>query len=158
MPSTRIVLVRHGETDDNRNFVFQGQTGLGLNAHGRDQAARLAARLVRAARRPAAIYTSDLDRARETAEILGRALGLEPALDADLREVFLGAWQGLTGAEVTARFPEEWAAFRRGEDLKRGGGESYAELGERVAGAIDRAAAAHPGEAVLVVSHGAAIK
>jgi broad specificity phosphatase PhoE len=158
MPSTRLFLVRHGETDDNKNFVFQGQTGLGLNPHGRDQAARLAARLVRAARRPAALYASDLDRARETAEILGRAIGLPPTLDTDLREVFLGAWQGMTGAEVAARFPEEWGAWRRGEDLKRGGGESYAELGARVAGAVDRAAAAHPGEAVILVSHGASIK
>ena len=97
MASTRILLVRHGETDDNKNFVFQGQTGLGLNAHGRDQAARLAGRLVRAARRPAALVASDLDRAVQTAEILGRALGLEPSLDAGLREVFLGAWQGLRG-------------------------------------------------------------
>jgi probable phosphoglycerate mutase len=158
MPSTRLLLVRHGETDDNKNFVFQGQTGLGLNAHGRDQAARLAARLLGAARRPAALYASDLDRAVETAEILGRALGLTAQLDPGLREVFLGAWQGLTGKEVAARFPDEWAAWRRGEDLKRGGGESYAELGERVARSIDRAAAAHPGEAVVVVSHGAAIK
>jgi probable phosphoglycerate mutase len=160
MHSTKLILVRHGETDDNRNLVFQGQDGRGLNAHGRDQAARLAARLVAAAikARPAGLYASDLERARETAEILGRALGLTPRLDPDLREVFLGGWQGLSHTDVAARFPEEWAAWQRGEDLKRGGGESYAELGDRVARAVGRVADAHPGEAAVMVSHGAAIK
>ncbi|MFT3763991.1 MAG: histidine phosphatase family protein [Minicystis sp.] len=158
MPSTKLLLVRHGETDDNRNLVFQGQDGRGLNARGRDQAARVAARFVAAAIRPAAIYASDLERARETADILGRALGLVPALDPDLREVFLGGWQGLSHSEVAARFPEEWAAWQRGEDLKRGSGESYAELGDRMLRAVGRAAEAHAGETLAIVSHGAAIK
>lgn len=158
MRPTKILLIRHGETDDNKDLRFQGQSGRGLNALGRDQAARLAARLAALSARPAALYASDLDRARETAEIVGRAVGLAPAFDPDLREVFLGGWQGLTQAEISARFPEEWAAFRRGEDLHRGGGESYVELGDRVSRAIDRVAAAHPGALAAVVSHGAAIK
>jgi probable phosphoglycerate mutase len=158
MPPTKLILVRHGGTDDNRNLVFQGQDGRGLNAHGRDQAARLAARLVAIAARPAGLYTSDLERARETADILGRALGVTPQLDPDLREVFLGAWQGLTHDEVAARFPDEWAAWQRGEDLARGGGESYAQLGDRVARAIGRIADAHAGGAAVIVSHGAALK
>jgi broad specificity phosphatase PhoE len=158
MPKTTLLLVRHGETDDNKNLVFQGQLGRGLNALGRDQAARLAARLVRAVVRPSALYASDLDRAHETAAILGGALGLEPALDADLREVYLGTWQGLAHAEIAARFPDEWAAWRAGRDIRRGGGETYAELGERMARALGRIARTHEGSAVLVVSHGAALK
>jgi len=158
MSPTKLILVRHGETDDNKNLVFQGQDGRGLNARGRDQAARLAARLVAANVKPAALYASDLDRARETAEILGRALSLVPALDPDLREVFLGEWQGLSHAEIAARFPEQWAAWQRGEDVKRGGGETYAELGARMARAVGRVAGAHPGQVAAIVSHGAAIK
>jgi probable phosphoglycerate mutase len=158
MTTTKLILVRHGETDDNKNRIFQGQSGRGLDAHGREQAARLAARLSGAQRRPVALYASDLERARETAEILGRALGLAPRLDPALREVSLGAWQGLSYEEVEARFPAEWEAWRRGVDLKRGGGESYAELGDRMERAAGRIADAHPGEAALVVSHGAAIK
>ena len=156
--TTRVLLVRHGETDDNRNQIFQGQLGRGLNALGREQAALLAARLALAAERPAAILSSDLDRARETAEILGAALGLAPALDPDLREVYLGAWQGLTHTEIAARFPDEWAAWRAGKDVRRGGGETYAELGERVYRSISSIADAHPGRTTLVVSHGAALK
>jgi probable phosphoglycerate mutase len=158
MSKTTLLLVRHGETDDNKNLVFQGQLGRGLNAHGRAQAARLASRLVRAVTRPSALYASDLDRAHETAAILGGALGLEPALDADLREVYLGAWQGLTHAEIAQRFPDEWAAWRAGRDIRRGGGETYAELGDRVARALERIARGHPGSAAIVVSHGAALK
>ena len=158
MPPTKLFLVRHGETDDNKNRVFQGQDGRGLNARGREQAALLAARLAGGRRRPGALYASDLDRARETAEILGRAIGLTPRLDPELREVFVGAWQGLSHDEVAARFPEEWEAWRRGVDLQRGGGESYAELGDRLEQAVALIAAAHAGGTAAVVSHGAAIK
>lgn len=158
MPQTKLILVRHGETDDNKNLVFQGQEGRGLNERGREQAALLAARFTAAQIRAAAIYTSDLDRARETAAIVGGALGLEPRLDPDLREVFLGAWQGLSQAQVEARFPDEWAAWTRGDDLARGGGESYAALGDRLSRAIGRISEAHPVSTVVVVSHGAAIK
>jgi probable phosphoglycerate mutase len=158
VPSTKILLIRHGETDDNRALVFQGQQGRGLNLRGREQAARLAARLAGMKAPLAALYASDLERARETAEILGRAFGLSPVLDRGLREVDVGAWSGLSHGEVRARFPEEWAAWQRGTDLRRGGGEDYAELGARMLGAIGRVADAHPGAVVAAVSHGAAIK
>ncbi len=161
MPKTTLLLIRHGETDDNRALIFQGQQGRGLNDRGREQAERLAARLARAARPAAraALYSSDLERARETAAILGRALGLTATLDVNLRETYLGAWEGLSYAEIAARFPDEYAAWRAGRDVKRGGaGETYAELGARVARAVDRIAAAHAGGVAIVVSHGAALK
>ena len=158
MNLTTLILVRHGETDDNRNRVFQGQTGRGLNARGREQAALLGARLAGAKQRPVGLHASDLDRARETAEILGRALGLAPSLDPALREVSLGAWQGLSYDAVKARFPEEWEAWQRGVDVARGGGETYAALGDRMERAVGRIAEAQAGGAALVVSHGAAIK
>ncbi len=160
-PNSRLLLVRHGETADNKRGVFQGQEGSTLNDRGRDQARRLGERLARTVPSIAAVYASDLVRAKETAEIIAglhpKALTVE--LDEGLREIFLGAWQGLSLAQISARFPEEWAAWQRGqEDLRRGGGETYGELAERMVRSMARIAEAHPGETVLVVSHGAAIK
>jgi broad specificity phosphatase PhoE len=158
LKKTRLLLIRHGETDDNQSRVFQGQSGRGLNARGRDQAMRLAARFERVGLRAAALYCSDLERAVETAELLSSALKLVPIPDPALREVHVGAWQGLGYEEIAERFPEEWEAWRRGVDFKRGGGETYAELGDRVGASLDGIVAAHAGETVAVVSHGAAIK
>ncbi|NUQ76500.1 MAG: histidine phosphatase family protein [Polyangiaceae bacterium] len=159
MASTKLLLIRHGETEDNYNRVFQGQGGAGLNDRGKDQVKRLSARLLAPQRiHLHALYSSDLARARETAEILGLALGLPVTLEPGLREVDLGAWQGLDDDEVAVRFPDEWEAWKNGVDIKRGGGESYAEVKVRVAGALERLIEKHRGEAVGVVSHGAAIK
>src|SRR6187431_3182247 len=95
MATTKLLLIRHGETDENHRRVFQGQSGRGLNARGRDQALRLAARFERVGLRAAALYCSDLERARETADLLSGTLKLEPIADPALREVHVGAWQGL---------------------------------------------------------------
>jgi probable phosphoglycerate mutase len=159
MATTRLLLIRHGETDDNHRRVFQGQGGRGLNERGRDQAMRLAARFERIGLRASALYCSDLERARETADLLSGALKVAPIADPALREVHVGDWQGLSYEDIAARYPDEWDAWRRGVDFKRGGGgETYVEVGVRVTASIDRIAAAHPGETVAIVSHGAAIK
>jgi broad specificity phosphatase PhoE len=158
---TKLLLVRHGETLDNRRRVFQGQIGSGLTDLGREQSRLLAARLALLARvgvRFGAMYTSDLERARETADVLGRALDLTLEVDAGLREIYLGGWQGLHETEVIARFRDEWEAWRRGEDIARGGGERLAEVGARMVRTVERIAALHPDGNVIVVSHGAAIK
>jgi probable phosphoglycerate mutase len=155
--TTKIILVRHGETADNRNGIFQGQAGASLNDEGRAQAGRLAARLSGA--RVAAVYTSDLLRARQTAEAIAASTGHTPLDDADLREIFLGAWQGLTHAEIAERFPDEWTAWKAGTgDLRRGGGETYGELATRLERGMTRIATAHAGATTVVVSHGAALK
>jgi len=158
MAKTKLLLIRHGETDDNHRRVFQGQGGHGLNARGREQATLLAARFARVGLRASALYCSDLARAQETADLLAGTLKLQPIADPALREVHVGAWQGLGYEEIAVNFPEEWEAWRRGVDFKRGGGETYAELGVRVAGSLSGIAAAHAGETVVIVSHGAAIK
>lgn len=152
---TFLLLARHGETAHNASKTFQGQGGGALNARGRAQADRLAARV---ADRVDAIVSSDLLRAKETAEIVASAARLDVAFDRSVREVDVGAWTGLTYEEVVARFPEEWDAWRAGVDIPRGGGETYQALAERVTRALERIAIAHEGKRVLVVSHGAALR
>jgi broad specificity phosphatase PhoE len=152
---TTILLARHGETDWNREGRFQGHADPPLNETGRAQAAELAAEL--GGIRFAAVYSSPLRRALETAELVAAAHGLGPvAIDA-LREVDVGSWQGLTRAEVGVRFPEQlsrWLDYAQGwED-----GESYEAMGHRVVSALLELAAAHEGKRVLAVTHGGPIR
>jgi 2,3-bisphosphoglycerate-dependent phosphoglycerate mutase len=152
---TTILLARHGETDWNRENRFQGHADPPLNETGRAQAAELGAAL---ADQPlTAVYSSPLQRAFETAQIVAAPHGLEPAAVDALREVDVGSWQGLTRAEVEERFPKEfarWLEYERGwED-----GESYEEMGNRVIGALLELAAAHEGERILAVSHGGPVR
>ena len=128
MPTT-IVLVRHGETDWNRDNRFQGHADPPLNDTGREQARVLATEL--STESFAAAYTSPLRRAAETAAILGAALGIDAVPDGSLMEVDVGSWSGLTRTEVEARFPEgfaRWLEYGHGWD----DGETYDELGARV--------------------------
>lgn len=159
MPSPRsisLLLARHGETADNRRLVFQGQSGKALNALGRAQATRLAGRM--RLHPPDVIVASDLERAHETATIIASAVGLTPELDPDLREVDVGAWTGKSHDEIQELYPDEWNAWASGIDVRRGGGETYGELAERIERAVVRAATKHPGKRVLLVSHGGSIK
>lgn len=151
-------LARHGETADNASRIFQGQAGSGLNRLGRAQAERLAARVRRTP--PVAIVASDLERAAETARFVGDACGLPVELDAGLREVDVGTWTGKGYDEVADLFPEEYAAWEAGLDARRGGGETYRELADRVEAAIGRIAERYADArgGILVVSHGGAIK
>lgn len=153
---TRMVLVRHGETEDNRAGVLQGQAGKPLSAEGHRQAKRLAERF--AAFRFDACYSSDLPRARETAEHLVAPHELVPLYVRALREVYVGSWQGKTPAQVKLEFPDEHAAWSRGEDIARGGGESYEDVAVRCGAALGQIAEAFPTGHVLVVSHGAALR
>jgi broad specificity phosphatase PhoE len=151
-------LVRHGETEWNRIGRWQGHADVPLGAAGRAQAARLARRLAEEKARFDALYTSDLVRARETAEILGGALGLRPAAARALREIDMGRWSGKTKAEIAAAFPAEWRRLENNEDFPRGGGETFAALRRRVLGWLARAAKKHPGGRVCAVTHGGCIR
>ena len=149
--ATTIVLVRHGETDWNRERRFQGHADVPLNEDGRTQVAALAEEL--AGERFAAAYTSPLRRAAESAEILA-ALGLVVQPSDALMEVDVGSWSGLTIREVEERFPE---GFKRWIDWKVEGwedGEQYEDFSRRVVGGLLEIAARHPGEHVLAVTHG----
>ena len=150
-----VLLVRHGETDDNAAARFQGRRDTQLNELGREQSRALAQRLRGEGLR--ALYSSPLARARATAQIVGDALGLEPLLDDRLMEADAGAWPGLMIAEVTAALPEEWERWRNADPTFRfPGGESVAEQAARVAAALaDVARGPLP---ALVVTHGGSLR
>jgi probable phosphoglycerate mutase len=154
---TTLILVRHGETDWNRDGRWQGHADAPLNDRGREQARALADEL--ADENVAAVYSSDLSRARETAEIVAARLNRPVDVDARLREVHVGGWSGLTTEEIETRFPDDVARWRA-EDPQHtfDGGESYAAMGERVVAALEEIAARHPGKHVLVVLHGGPIR
>lgn len=157
MPATTLILLRHGETEWNLNGRWQGQAAdTALTDLGRAQARLAACRLQRY---PIdVIYSSDLSRAFETAQIVGAAVGLTPVAEPGLRESNVGAWTGLTWTEIEARFPDETAAMIAGEDVRRGGGESFGELQVRLAATVEALASRHPGQTLLLVSHGAALR
>ena len=155
---TTLLLVRHGETDWNRDGRWQGHADTPLNERGREQARSLAAQL-EGGESIAAVYASDLARARETAEIVAAPLGLEVEIDPRLREIDFGSWEGLTTPEIEQRFPEEVARWRSNDGSQAfAGGETYAEMGERVVRALSDIAAAHPSQTVLVILHGGPIR
>jgi probable phosphoglycerate mutase len=155
-PST-LLLLRHGETAWNLSGRWQGQAAdTPLTDLGREQARIVAGRLRAYPIR--SIYSSDLLRAFETAQIVGQRLIAPIIAVPALRESDIGAWTGLTWQEISERFPDEVAAMAAGQEVRRGGGESYGELQARLAAAAEGIAAQHPGQTVLLVSHGAALR
>ncbi|MFC9485587.1 histidine phosphatase family protein [Streptomyces hydrogenans] len=153
----RIVLWRHGQTAWNLERRFQGSTDIELTEAGVHQARR-AARLL-AALRPDAIVASDLKRTAATAAELAALTGLAVAHGAALRETYAGEWQGLTHDEIVARFGEQYAAWKRGEPVRRGGGELETEVADRAAPVILEHADKLPQDGTLVVvSHGGTIR
>jgi glucosyl-3-phosphoglycerate phosphatase len=150
-----VLVWRHGQTAWNAQRRFQGQLDISLDDVGREQATR-AAPLV-AGFAPSAIVSSDLVRARETAQALADVTGLPIATDPRLREIDVGVWQGLTFDEVSERFPAEAANWRDGGDGRRGGGESLVEVGARAVAAVEEALLElADGGTLVVVTHGAA--
>ncbi len=150
----RVVVLRHGETTHNADGIWQGQLDAPLSELGVRQADAVGPAI--AALSPDRVVSSDLSRARRTAESVGRACGIPVELDPRFREIHAGAWQGLTSEEVADGWPAEREALRRGVDLRRGGdGESMADVFARVAEGLEEALAALAPEGCLVVStHG----
>jgi probable phosphoglycerate mutase len=151
------VLWRHGQTAWNLEGRFQGTTDIPLTEIGIGQAKR-AARLL-AALKPDAVIASDLQRAADTAAELAALTGLDVSHHEGLRETYAGVWQGLTHDEISSRFGEEYAAWKRGEPVRRGGGELETEVADRAAPVVLDAADKLPdGGTLVVVSHGGAIR
>ena len=148
---TTILLARHGETDWNREGRFQGWADPPLNATGRAQAVDLSVQLM--AEELAAVYSSPLRRAYETAEVVAASRGLEPVTVDALREVDVGSWSGLSRAEIEQRFPEQYARWL---DYGQGweDGETYEQMVDRVVEALQELAEGRDGERILAVTHG----
>ena len=151
---TTLLLVRHGETDWNRDGRWQGQSDTDLNEVGRQQAQELAERIGDVD----VIYASDLARARETAEIVGRRLEREVQVDPRLRERGFGAWEGRTAAEIESEFAEQHQRWKAGEGHGADDAEPFDAFAARVTSALDDILDRHPGETVLIVAHGGSIR
>jgi broad specificity phosphatase PhoE len=150
-----ILLARHGESDWNRARRWQGFADRPLNERGREQASALAERLADVGLD--AVYSSDLQRARDTAFAVAETKGLAVTTLPELREVDVGSWEGLTREEAESRYPEQFRAWRNG-GVGWHDGETYQQMSERVLGAVREIAARHDGGRVLVVSHGGPIR
>ena len=132
---------------------MQGQLDIGLDPTGHAQAAEAAA--VLAVYEPAVLLSSDLARARDTAAPIAERTGLSVVLDARLRELDLGTWQGLTGDQARDAHPDEHAAWRSGQDVRRGGGETYLDAGTRaLACLLEHLPSVPAGGTLLAVTHG----
>jgi broad specificity phosphatase PhoE len=143
---TTILLARHGETEWNREGRWQGWADPPLNDTGRAQARDLAASL---SRTPFdAVYSSDLRRAHETAEIVAAPHGVPVVVDRDLREIDIGSWSGLTRGEIEERFP----------DGRRPDGETREQHAARVLAAVERIARGNPDGRILIVTHGGTLR
>lgn len=153
MAATRIILVRHGETDWNATGRLQGHSDTPLNDVGRGQAQRVAARL--ATEPVQAIYSSDLARSYETAAFIAQAIRVGIATSPALRERCYGTWEGLTPAEIQARYPEQFAEWRSGRmDFAPPGGETRNQVLVRALMELQAIASRYRGETVVVVTHG----
>jgi probable phosphoglycerate mutase len=155
--ATTTLLLRHGQTTQSVEHRFAGRGDIPLTEVGLRQAAAAADRL--AARGGIEkIVTSPLPRARRTAEAVARATGAPLQVEEDLAETDFGKWEGLTFAEASARWPDEVSAWLADADVAPPGGESFAAVGRRVVGALDRLLAAHRSRTLVLVSHVTPIK
>jgi broad specificity phosphatase PhoE len=151
---TTLLLVRHGETDWNRDGRWQGHSDTHLNDIGRAQSERVAGELDGVD----VIYSSGLARARETAEIIGARLGLPVRFDERLRERSFGAWEGLTTAEIEAKFRDAHLRWLAGEGQGADDAEPFDAFDRRVEEALEEILERHPAQTVLIVAHGGTIR
>ncbi len=150
---TTLLAIRHGETAWNSDGRYQGQTDVALNATGHEQAALVARALARESLH--LVYSSDLARAVQTAQILAAEAGVPLRLDAGLREQHFGVFQGLLASEIDERWPgdhQRW--LRREPDFGPLDGETRRAFSDRCVGAFLRLAREHRGQTVAVVCHG----
>lgn len=156
--STRCVVcfVRHGTTPTTGKVLPGRAKGLHLSEKGEQEAANTAARLA-ALGRIRAIYTSPLERARETAKAISVATGLSARVERGLLECEFGEWTGRQLSELS-KLPEWQQVQRHPSGFRFPAGESFTELAARVAGTVERLVAKHPGEVIVAVSHADPIK
>jgi probable phosphoglycerate mutase len=153
---TVLTIVRHGETAANTDGVWHGSLDTPLSPRGRQQVSRVAEHIAAAHPDTIAVYTSDLQRARLTAEAIAAALGLACRVDAALREYHLGSWEG-TSYHDLYHTHDLWHHIKTDPHFAPHGGESPHQVTERVTEALRCIAAAHPRQRVVVVTHGGAL-
>jgi probable phosphoglycerate mutase len=154
---TRLCLIRHGETAWNAEGRVQGQLDIPLSAVGQAQARAVSIALQN--EKFTRVYSSDLARVAETARPTADRLGLSIELEVRLRERHYGVFQGITYAECRAKLPEDYTRFRNKDlDYDFGSGESLRAFNERSLAAVRDIAARHPGEQVLVFTHGGVLE
>jgi len=151
---TTILFIRHGQTDWNLAGRWQGHTDIPLNDSGWNQAQALARRLL--AWPIKAVYSSDLQRAAQTASVLCETLGLEPILDPALRERNGGDFEGLTFSEIQNQHLQAWQRMRE-TGAAPPGGESSLEVAQRIIASYNAISGQHQGETTAIVSHGGAL-
>ncbi len=158
--SRRFYLVRHGTTDWNSEGRMQGHTDVPLNEEGREQARRVAVRIASLPEPPAAVWSSDLARARVTATTIAEALGVPVQATPDLRETMLGLWEGLNHAEIVARGDGELLQkyLHDSYTYRPPEGESLNSMWARMLGAQDRIRKEHPEGSVVIVAHGSCLR
>lgn len=153
----QVIMVRHGESHWNVEDRYQGHADSGLTQQGRTQAAQVARTLTEEVGQVKKVWSSDLPRARDTAQAYADLTGAEVIEDVRLRELSVGTWSGRTLAEIAEEFPEVVAASLAGQDPRRGGGETFAEQRIRVAACLEEIARQDL-ERALVFSHGGSIR
>lgn len=154
---TRVILVRHGQTKWNVELKYQGHSEVELTLNGMEQAKLVAARL--AIEPLAAVYSSDLGRARTTAEFIAQPHGLPVTTISDLREYHFGDWEGLTFQQISTRWPDiSTNFFQNPDEVKIPGGETFRAVKARAEAAVKRLVLDHPDQTIVIVSHGGTIR
>lgn len=156
MNTTKLYLIRHGETEQNKNGVLMGSTDTPLNDHGRQQAALLGQRLN--ALEVDSIFSSPLQRAMDTATLVfGETVPI--ITDSSLQEFHFGDWEGMHFTEIAKQYPEVWQLWLKDWELTQiPGAEAFAAFKHRVISFVEEVVSYHPGKRVAVVSHGGCIR
>jgi broad specificity phosphatase PhoE len=148
-----VYIVRHGTTDWNQEKRIQGHLDPPLNAVGRSQASLVSQRLMQLG--ATALYSSDLQRAYHTAQVIGQGVGLRVVQKTGLREINFGSWQGLTSQQIRERDPDGYAARRANPyDVTPAGGETWRQFYDRAVRALHEIIESTPAQRLIVVTHG----
>lgn len=152
-PSCRVYLFRHGETANSKEVCFNGHFDVGLSSKGGDQFKEWAQLLKKEPFK--AVYSSDLKRTRESAQLLAKPHNLEPVAYSELRELCFGEWEGLSISEVEEKYPNQLGERMKDiENFKVEGGETFEQLQQRVVPRFEEIIARHPNEQIAMVCHG----
>ena len=154
----RFIIVRHGYSETNKTQTFAGQLDVDLDSIGYEQAEDVKECIINNYKIDA-IYSSDLRRAINTAKPTAEALGMEIKTDVDLREMYVGEWQGMAVTDVAKKYPETFSVYKTNVgEARPDGGENYTELSNRADAAFRRIAKGNEGKTVMVVTHGGLIR